>query len=96
MNRQIKELVGGIMELAYELNYSETNQEETKDKPTVFVNFSGRVCQLRVDIYPKGWSEREDNHIEYSILLTDREVKDIVTDLMEIGCELRDLLEEWS
>lgn len=96
MNRQIKELVGGIMELAYELNYSQTNQEKTEDKPTVFVSFSGHVCKLRVDIYPKGWSEREDSIINYSVNLDKREVKDIVTDLMEIGCELRDLIEKWS
>lgn len=96
MNNQIKELVSGIMELAYELNYSKTRQEKTENKPTVFVKFYGHICELEINIHHKGWKEEDKDYTRYSILLCERETKDIVTDLMEIGCELRDLVEEWS
>lgn len=52
----IQEKVLKIMQLALEINDTPTKQETTGDKPTVFVDFSGHVCTLSVQIHSHGWN----------------------------------------
>lgn len=48
-----------IMDLAMRLNSACTESAATGDKPTVFVEFSGHVCQAVVRVYSRGWTEDE-------------------------------------
>jgi hypothetical protein len=58
MTDAIRKKVLRIMELAMLLNPADTTQEDTGDKPTVFVDFSGHCCLLEGRIYQNGWSTR--------------------------------------
>ncbi|WP_418972153.1 hypothetical protein [Allofournierella sp.] len=51
-----------IMELAMQLNSTPTKKAETGDKPTVFVDFSGRTSELIVSVYSRGWGD--DRHYD--------------------------------
>ena len=51
MKKEIKEKVMKIMDLALEIN--------SKEKNTVFVDFSGHTNGLRVQIYENGWKAYE-------------------------------------
>lgn len=44
------------MALALEFNGKPTKQELTGNKPTIFVDFAGHVCELDVGISMDGWS----------------------------------------
>lgn len=60
MNISIKDKVKRIIDLAVDFNDSETRQDVTGNKPTVFVDFCGHTCQLDVSIHRKGYDSWED------------------------------------
>lgn len=51
MTEKVKSKVLEIMALALEFNGKPTKQECTGNKPTIFVDFAGHVCELDVGIY---------------------------------------------
>ena len=53
MKKEIKEKVMKIMDLALEIN--------SREKNTVFVDFSGHTNGLQVQIYEKGWEYWREN-----------------------------------
>ena len=56
MNKKIKTKVLKIMALALEFNNTRTQNKYTRNKPTVWVEFSGHTCQLDVNISHEGWN----------------------------------------
>lgn len=56
MTKKVKSKVLEIMALALEFNGKPTKQELTGNKPTIFVDFAGHVCELDVGISMDGWS----------------------------------------
>ena len=72
--KETREIVKQIFNLALAVNSNETRQGKTGKKPTVFVNFSGTVAGIDVRIYLNGWSSSADvdsEMITYTIYLDD-------------------------
>ena len=44
-----------IMDLALQLNSDRTWKDLSGNKPTVFVSFSGHICEMDVMLYTFGW-----------------------------------------
>ena len=59
-NKTISKQLTQIMQLCYQINSVGTNREETGNLPTVFVDFSGHICQLHARIYEEGWGAEVD------------------------------------
>ena len=58
--KEAREIVKQIFDLALEINPNDTAQDKTGEKPTVFVNFSGHVTGIDVRIYRNGWISSDD------------------------------------
>lgn len=73
--KETREIVKEIFDLALAINPNDTKQDTTGKKPTVFVKFSGHVAGVDVEIYPNGWDdgayEEEPLVIRYTIWLDD-------------------------
>lgn len=69
MTKKVKSKVLEIMALALEFNGKPTKQELTGNKPTIFVDFAGQVCELDVDICVDGWSFSADKEVKHMIYL---------------------------
>ena len=76
--KETREIVMQIFDLALAINQNETRQDKTGNKPTVFVRFSGHVAGVEVEAYPNGWDsgfgwvgEDDDIGIRYTIYLDD-------------------------
>lgn len=65
ITQESAELALEILKTAMRYNRTSTTKEETGDKPTFSVEFTGLVCQLSVRIHPHGW-ERGDECERYS------------------------------
>jgi hypothetical protein len=65
MTYEIREKVLRIMELALLLNPTETKQDTTDDKPTVFVWISGHIAEIMVDIHSFGWKVGQYPDVKY-------------------------------
>lgn len=57
--KEAREIVKQIFELALEINSNCTQRETTGEKPTVFVSFSGHIAGVQIEIYCKGWDSEE-------------------------------------
>ena len=80
--KETREIVKQIFNLALAVNPNDTIQDKTGEKPTVFVNFSGHVAGIDVRIYLDGWSSSRDTDSEmitYTIWLDDEQFT-ILTD----------------
>ena len=80
--KETREIVKQIFNLALAINPNDTTQDKTGEKPTVFVNFSGHVTGIDVRIYRNGWSTSRDvdsEMITYTIWLDDEQFT-ILTD----------------
>lgn len=51
-NEQLMQILG----LCLEINPSDTKQELTGNKPTVFFEFSGHCQHVQVRVFPQGWN----------------------------------------
>lgn len=72
--KETKEIVKQIFNLALAVNPNDTIQDKTGGKPTVFVNFNGIVAGIDVRIFLNGWSSSADvdsEMITYTIYLDD-------------------------
>jgi hypothetical protein len=75
--KETREIVKQIFNLALAVNPNDTKQDTTGKKPTVFVKFSGHVAAVDVEIYFKGWDSgacAEDESLDvirYTIYLDD-------------------------
>ena len=70
--QETREIVKQIFNLALAVNSNITERETTGEKPTVFVNFSGHIAGVEVEIYHDGWdSEKECSQTRYMIYLGD-------------------------
>ena len=72
--KEAREIVKKIFDLALAINPNDTTQDKTGGKPTAFVNFSGAVAGIDVRIYLNGWSSSADvdsEMITYTIYLDD-------------------------
>ena len=69
----IREIMGKIFNRAMEINSTPTCREETGDKPTIFVHFSGHVCTVEVQIIYGGWETglESDGRVNYTIYLAE-------------------------
>lgn len=87
MKKSIKKKVLEIMALALEFNCKPTKQEFTGNKPTIFVEFAGHVCELDVRICEDGWSFSAKN-VKHMIYLDNpsavKELNRTLTDLKTI------------
>ena len=73
---EARKIVKQIFNLALAINSNCTLKETTGEKPTVFVNFSGHIAGVEVNIHPTGWDDgayEEDDApvIRYTIYLDD-------------------------
>ena len=69
--REAREIVKQIFNLALEINSNCTQRETTGEKPTVFVSFSGHIAGVHIEIYCKGWDSDEDDVSRYLVYLDD-------------------------
>ena len=70
--KEAREIVKKIFDLALAINPNDTKQDTTGKKPTVFVRFSGHIAGAEVVIYHDGWgSEKECSPTRYMIYLGD-------------------------
>lgn len=87
MTENVKSKVLEIMALALEFNGKPTKQELTGNKPTIFVEFAGHVCELDVRICEDGWSFSAKN-VKHMIYLSSpsavKELDRTLTDLKTI------------
>lgn len=65
-----------ILKLAMKINNTPTEREITGDKPTVFVQFSGHVNLLNVQIHLNGWIAQADADYNYRLYLSDNDFID--------------------
>lgn len=87
MKKSIKEKVLEIMALALEFNGKPTKQELTGNKPTIFVDFAGHVCELDVGIYIDGWGSSATKDVKLMYLDSPSAAKELdrtLTDLKTI------------
>ena len=77
--KETREIVKQIFNLALAVNPNDTEQDTTGNKPTVFVNFSGHIAGVEVEIYHDGWdSEKECSQTCYMIYLGDERFTELV------------------
>lgn len=96
MTDKIKSKVLKIVELAMLLNPTKTQRGVTGDKPTVFVEFSGHICNVDIFIHYTGWFPGADPDwimrvrfdSEYSN--PDQELDEAIAKLAEIYGEWKD------
>ena len=72
--KETREIVKQIFNLALAVNPNDTKQDTTGNKPTVSVRFSGIIAGVEVRIYLNGWSSSVDvdsEMITYTIYLDD-------------------------
>ena len=55
--KEAREIVKQIFDLALAINPNDTKQDTTGKKPTVSVRFSGIIAGVEVQIYPTGWDD---------------------------------------
>lgn len=87
MTEKVKSKVLEIMALALEFNGKPTKQECTGNKPTIFVDFAGHVCELDVGIYMDGWSFSANKDVKWMYLDSPSAAKELdrtLTDLKTI------------
>lgn len=96
MDNNLSEKVSKIMELAILFNPFPTNKEDTGNKPTVFVQFSGHISILNVFIYGNGWDANDEynSYQMYRIRFDDKNKAEVKLD--EIINELEQLIEKWG
>ena len=93
MNESIKNKVLEIMALAVEFNSAETKTELTDDKPTFFVDFSGHICALEVNIHPEGWSRDKIGKAKYLETYLDK--YNTEENLDSILSEMKKTISDW-
>ena len=72
--KETREIVKQIFNLALAVNPNDTKQDTTGNKPTVSVRFSGIIAGVEVQIYPTGWGDGalpDPPSISYFIYLDD-------------------------
>lgn len=57
--KEAREIVKQIFNLALAINSNCTQRKTTGEKPTVFVGFSGHIAGVHIEIYGKGWNSGE-------------------------------------
>lgn len=77
-----------IMSLAMQLNPTETRQETTGSRPTVFVQLSGHTCGLYVEVFAEGWKADVPSTYRAALYLEDdpHDALGAVIDLLEKLC----------
>lgn len=63
MNEKLHE----IIDLYLKLNPTATRQEKTGNKPTVFINFSGQVGTVEIDVHENGWYPDSNPTIRFNL-----------------------------
>lgn len=97
-------IIQRIIKYAYLINNTATDKAITGDKPTIFVDFIGHLCQLDVRIYINGWysidtstkdfeDEYDKNVEQYSAYLTKEEDNVILGKALN---RLKEIYKEWS
>ena len=84
-NSEILRRLGYMISLCYEINSEKTLCEETGDLPTVFLNFSGHVCDVDLQIHENGWENESYPEYQRNCYLTD---ENAVIELDEMIAEL--------
>ena len=72
--KEAREIVKQIFDLALAINSNCTRRETTGEKPTVFVGFSGHIAGVHIEICCKGWDSEEDDDslvLSYLVYLGD-------------------------
>lgn len=72
--KEAREIVKQIFNLALAINSNCTQRKTTGEKPTVFVGFSGHIAGVHIEIYCKGWGSKEDDDslvLRYLVYLGD-------------------------
>lgn len=75
--QETREIVKQIYNLALAINSNCTQRKTTGEKPTVlvdFIDFSGHIAGVRIEIYCKGWDSEEDDDslvLRYLVYLGD-------------------------
>lgn len=72
IDTKVRETALRIMERAMFYNNTQTKQSITGGKPTFFVQFSGHIATMEVDIHRSGWGQPNDDPECFTIPLTER------------------------
>ena len=95
MTDKIKSKVVKIVELAMLLNPTKTKREVTGDKPTVFVEFNGHVCNVGIFIHYTGWFPGADPDRIMRVRF-DSEYSNPDQELDEAIAKLTEIYDEWK
>lgn len=87
------EKVQKIIALALALNPTETEQEITGSKPTVFAQFSGHTAGLNVSVYESGWTRDNEPDYDRIIYLDEDGSENLLDKVIE---KLTGLYNEWK
>lgn len=92
----IKDKVLHILDLAVRFNDSETRQDITGKKPTIFVNFSGHICGLSVNICLEGYSPECNFFDQYLSLIAYLDEENAERELDGIIKTLELIIDQWN
>lgn len=98
MAPEIREKIQNIVEMALQLNGSSTTRNLTKNKPTIFFEYSGHCAMFMVSIFNNGWEGIKPYNSPSKTwwLYLDVDSKhNIITDLEEIENKLTELTDKW-
>ena len=95
MTDELRAKVFKIMELAMLLNPTRTQREVTGDKPTVFVEFNGHVCDVDIFIHYTGWDA--DRRADRTMTVRfDSQYSNPDQELDEAIAKLTEIYDEWK
>lgn len=82
-----RELILKIIERVLEIN--------SKERNTIFINYSGHVNELDIRIHKKGWKTYQDPDYSKDVYMNNKTSEQIQEELLEILKEL-DIIKELS
>ena len=101
MAPEIREKIQNIVEMALQLNGSSTTRKLTKNKPTIFFEYSGHCAMFVVSIFNNGWEDIKPYNLPSKIWRIYLDLDDvdnekyIITALEEIENKLAELADKW-
>ena len=94
LKNTVSEKIGKVLEMAAQINSSQTSRDITGDKPTIFVEFYGHVALFEVRIHFFGWGDAPYDEPDYSWkIFIDEDQENVKKQLDDIIKLLKQLVE---
>lgn len=89
MDVEVTKLVLDITRLALQLNPTQTKQEITGDKPTVFLEFLGHTCCLNVKVCENGWECDTPFDARFNVWFDEEDAREKLEEIYDYLLNLR-------